>query len=113
MVTGGSSRPQATAISLNSSRANEESPPRSKKLSSTSMEGCCSTRCQIVVSTSRIVVVDSSFMGSPDGNLRTRFCEPEQSRLAYHSTNNLQGLTSYLRTCALKNISDEDIDSRK
>src|SRR5437870_10494885 len=61
MVTGGNSRPHACAISLNSSRASEESPPRSKKLSSTEMDGTCSTCCQIGVSTSAIVEVGLSF----------------------------------------------------
>src|SRR5690349_22592499 len=57
MVTGDSSRPHTFAISLNSSTANEESPPRSKKLSSTRTPGNCSRRCQMGVSTSIIAEV--------------------------------------------------------
>src|SRR5208282_1275576 len=48
-------------MALKSSRAEEESPPRSKKLSSTPMEGSCSTRCQIGVSASIIAEVGSCF----------------------------------------------------
>src|SRR5580700_10867408 len=58
MVTGGSSRPHALAISLNNSTAIEESPPNSKKLSSGRIGECCSRRCQIGVRVSIMVAVE-------------------------------------------------------
>src|SRR5436190_14708767 len=61
MVTGDSSRPHTFAISLKSSTANDESPPRSKKLSSTRISGNCSKRCQMGVSTSIIAEVGLCF----------------------------------------------------
>src|SRR5437773_4868847 len=48
-------------FSLKSSTANDESPPRSKKLSSTRTPGNCSKRCQMGVSTSIIAEVGLCF----------------------------------------------------
>ena len=65
IVTGANSLPQAWAIFVNSSTANKESPPRSKKLSSGRIDGRCSTLSQMGVSTSAMVEADMIFTQHP------------------------------------------------
>src|SRR5580692_9153615 len=76
MVTGGSSRAHACAISLNNCSASEESPPRSKKLSLTLIDGSCSTRCQIGVSTSTIEDVAPGFTRIRSARTPNKVLEP-------------------------------------
>ena len=57
----GRSRPKASPMALNTSSAVAESPPSSKKLSSGPIEGSCSTRCQILASTSIVAEADVFF----------------------------------------------------
>src|SRR3984885_6268713 len=66
MVALGSSRPHSSAISANSMSANRTLPLIAKKLSSTAIEGRCSTRCQIAVNISAIVDAGLGLTRHPD-----------------------------------------------